>query len=316
MRAFHSPLSLNFSRSRCVNNRAVLYPIAAVVFWAGNNLVGKMSVDVISPAAIAFYRWALAALLLTPFVLPSVWRVRRVIFRNLGRLTLLAALGIVAFQSLAYLAAAHTSATNMGLIGALVPLITLLLSVLILRDAPTVGAVVGGALSFFGLAILLGQGHPSQILDQGVNHGDAMLLAGATAYALYGVLIKRWILPLTTWQSLYVQILLGLIWLSPAAILSPSMALSGDALPLVIYAGIFASVLAPFCWMQGINKLGASRNANFMNLVPVLTTASAIPLLGETIHGYHLLGGGLALGGVWLSQKLKKTLWARTPEPA
>ncbi|MBY6185172.1 DMT family transporter [Marinobacter hydrocarbonoclasticus] len=297
-------------------NRAYLYPLAAVLFWAGNNLVGKMSVDVISPAAIAFYRWALAALLLTPFVLPSVWRVRRVIFKNLGRLTLLAALGIVAFQSLAYLAAATTTATNMGLIGALVPLITLLLSVIVLRDSPTVGAVVGGAVSFIGLVILLGHGHPTQILDQGINPGDIMLLAGATAYALYGVLLKRWVLPLTTWQSLYVQILLGLIWLSPAAILSPSMALTADALPLVLYAGIAASVLAPFCWMQGIAKLGASRNANFMNLVPVLTTASAIPLLGETVHGYHLLGGGLALAGVWLSQKLKKTLWARTPEPA
>ncbi|WP_315900037.1 DMT family transporter [Ferrimonas balearica] len=299
-----------------MDRKAFLYPLAAVLFWAGNNLVGKMSVEVIAPAAIAFYRWALAALVLTPFLLPSIWRARRVIGQNLGRLTLLAALGIVAFQSLAYVAAATTTATNMGLIGALVPLITLLLSLLILKDTPTVGALLGGGLSFVGLAILLGQGQPMQILHAGINIGDAMLLAGATAYALYGVLIKKWVLPLTIWQSLYVQILIGLIWLLPAVLLSPSMAISGQALPLVLYAGIAASLLAPYCWMQGIAKLGASRNANFMNLVPLLTTATAIPLLGEAVHGYHLLGGGLTLGGVMLAQKLKKPIWTRTPEPA
>ncbi len=39
-----------------------------------------------------------------------------------------------------------------------------------------------------------------------------------------------------------------------------------------------------------------------MNLLPLCTALIAVISLGEPIHGYHLLGGGLILGGVMASQ--------------
>ncbi|GAA4878837.1 DMT family transporter [Ferrimonas pelagia] len=288
---------------------AYLFPLIAVVAWAGNNLVGKSSVDVISPAAISFYRWALAALVLTPFVLPSVWRQRHLVLANLFKFSVLGMLGVVAFQSLAYVAAASTSATNMGLIGAIVPLLTLLMSLLIMREPPTLGALGGGLLAFVGLGLLLSGGNLANLTAQGLNVGDGLLLLGATAYALYGVLIRRWQLPFGLWQSLYVQILLGLLWLLPAVVLSDSMALSRQAIPMVLYAGIAASIIAPYCWMAGIQRLGASNNSIFMNLVPLLTATGAVILLGESLNKGHLLGGGLILTGVLLSQWVKKPLF-------
>ncbi|SHI19030.1 DMT family transporter [Ferrimonas marina] len=292
------------------------YPLIAVVLWAGNTLVGKVSAEVISPAAISFYRWALAALILTPFILPQVWRLRRVVTANLLKLSVLAGLGIVAFQSLAYVAAASTSATNMGLIGATVPLITMVFSTLILRDAPTLGGLFGALISFTGLAILLSGGDLAGLSSQGVNRGDLLLLAGASAYALYGVLIRRWVIPLNLWQSLYVQILFGLVWLSPAALLSPSMAVSNEALPLVLFAGIAASIVAPYCWMKGIDILGANNTTIFMNLVPLMTTASAVVLLGEQLSWAHGVGGSLILSGVLLAQLWRRALPSLRPQPA
>ena len=41
-----------------------LFPVIAVLIWAINTIVSKMAVGVIDPAAISFYRWLLAGVLL------------------------------------------------------------------------------------------------------------------------------------------------------------------------------------------------------------------------------------------------------------
>ena len=100
-----------------------LFPLLAVFIWAGNSIVNKLSFGIIDPEAIAFYRWFFAMLLLTPFVAGRVWQKRRVILPLLPKFATLAMLGMVLNQSLAYFAAATTTATNMALITSLVPMI-------------------------------------------------------------------------------------------------------------------------------------------------------------------------------------------------
>jgi drug/metabolite transporter (DMT)-like permease len=58
--------------------------------------------------------------------------------------------------------------------------------------------------------------------------------------------------------------------------------------------------------MMGIHRLGASRTALFINLVPVLVAVLAWAILGEQLHGYHAIGGGLALLGVGIGLRQAK----------
>ena len=44
--------------------RYLLFPLLAALIWSVNMIVTKMAAGVIAPAAIGFYRWALAGLLL------------------------------------------------------------------------------------------------------------------------------------------------------------------------------------------------------------------------------------------------------------
>jgi len=73
----------------------VLFPLLAVLIWSLNAVVSKVSATAIDPAAISFYRWLLALLVLTPFVLPGVWRTRQAIRPHLWRLLILGLLGMV-----------------------------------------------------------------------------------------------------------------------------------------------------------------------------------------------------------------------------
>ncbi|WP_075181605.1 DMT family transporter [Pantoea sp. 1.19] len=283
-----------------------LFPVIAVLIWSVNAIVNKLAAGAIDPAAIAFYRWLLALLVLTPLALPGVWRARATVRRHLWQLLILGLLGMVLYQSLAYYAAHSVSALLMGILNSLIPLLTVLFSVLLLRHTPTLGVVLGGLLSLGGLLWLISEGQPARLLNYGIGRGELMMLAASASYALYGVLTRRWAIPLSGWKSLWVQILFGVLLLLPGFLRVPDAALTRESLPLVLFAGLFASLLAPWLWLKGVALLGANHTSIFMNLVPIFTAAIAVLFLHEQMHGYHYLGGGLTLVGVLLSQRLRR----------
>jgi drug/metabolite transporter (DMT)-like permease len=217
------------------------------------------------------------------------------------------------FQSLSYLAAETTTATNMAVFTALTPLLTVALSAALLGEDPTLGMVGGGMLSFAGLIYLVSGGDLSTLFRDGVHPGDALMLLAALVYALYGVLLKRWNLPITGWQSTYMQALCALAIMFPAFLATPAplRQLNTETLPLIGYAGGLASVVLPFLWIRGVQQLGPSRCAVFMNLLPVMTAAAAIGMLGEPIRSFHVIGGGLALCGVACAQVFRRPLTRR-----
>ncbi|MGL5030296.1 MAG: DMT family transporter [Aeromonas sp.] len=283
---------------------ALLFPFTCIALWAGNGIVSKLAVGLLSPAAMAWSRWVVAALVLSPFLARRAWRVRDRLWAGLGKIALLALLGMVLNQTFCYYAAQTLGATEIGLMMGLTPLLTVLLSIWLLRERPTWGAVLGALLSILGLLILLGQGDPTRLFTQGIHIGSVYMLLSAGTYALYSVLLKKWDLKLDNWSLLYGQVLCSLVILTPFYLLVDGQLPSKRALWLILYAGIPASAICPWLWMQGISLLGATRTAIFMNLLPVMTAGLAITLLGERLTSYHLMGGGLTLFGVLLAQLL------------
>lgn len=288
-----------------------LFPLTAIIIWSVNTVVSKMAADSIGAAEIGFYRWLVAAVLFTPFLLPSIWRQRADIRPLLPRLIVLGLLGMVIYQSLAYYAAHMTSATHMGLIGSLTPMMVLALSTAMLGQALSRGAVLGSLLAIAGVALVVSSGDPATLLTQGVNGGDALMLVAMLSYAVYNILLKRWPMPrLATVQLLYLQILVAVIAQLPLFLLAPRTGLNAANLPLVGFAGIMASIAAPLLWMMSVARIGPSRSSMFFNLVPIFTAVIAFMALGEPLAAYHAVGGVLTIGGLLLAELWKQPLRA------
>lgn len=285
-----------------VSPRYMIFPLLAVLIWSVNMVVTKMAASVISPAAISFYRWVVAVLVLAPFTLPGVLRQWALIRPNLWRLAVLGALGMGVYQGLLYVAAATTTATNMGIITSMVPLLTIAVGTLILHERPTRMAVLGALVALLGLGILLGEGDPRRLLSVGGTVGDVLMAVAALSYALYGVLLRKWSLPMGVWQSLFMQAVFVVLFQIPFFVLAAPSPLTAQNLPMVLYAAIFPSLFAPYFWMQGVNHLGPNRASIFLNLMPVGTVVIAALTLGEHPQAYHIVGGLLALAGVSLAQ--------------
>ncbi|MGY2261531.1 DMT family transporter [Pseudomonas sp. SDO55104_S430] len=279
------------------------YPLLAILIWAGNTVVTKMSAGSIFPAEIGFYRWLLAGLLFTPFMLKPVIAHWAVIRPNLGKVFILGVLGMAVYQSLAYFAAGLTSATNMGIILSLMPLMSLAMAIISLGQRLTAGALVGAVLSLIGVLVVVSSGSLALLLEHGVNLGDAMMLIATLAYAVYSTLLKKWHLKLPKLVLLYLQILVAVLVLFPLFVISPKTGLTAQNIPLVLYACLLASMLAPLAWMQAVVRLGPSRTTLFFNLLPVMTALIAALVLREQLAVYHLVGGVLTLGGVIVSER-------------
>lgn len=287
------------------------FPLLAIFIWAGNTVINKLAVGAIFPAEIGFYRWLLAGLLFTPFMLKAVIAHWPQIRPNLGKIFVLGVLGMAVYQSLAYFAATLTTATNMGIILSLMPLMSLAMAIISLGQRLTAGALVGAVLSFAGVLVVVSSGSLGALLLHGLNMGDAMMLIATLAYAIYSTLLKKWQLRLPPLVLLYLQVLVAIVVLFPLYVASPKTGLTLQNTPLVLYACLLASMVAPLAWMQAVQRLGPSRTTLFFNLLPLITALIAAVVLKEQLAMYHLVGGLLTLGGVILSERWTTVLGRR-----
>ncbi|MCX0334607.1 DMT family transporter [Acinetobacter radioresistens] len=282
---------------------AFVLPVIAVMIWSLNIVVTRYAADLISPVSISFYRWLIAFLILTPFMLGKVWEQRQLIMQHWLQLAVLSAFGMVLYQGLAYTAAHYTTATNMGLINAFIPVFTILVSFFILKDIPNRFAIMGSILSFCGLIYVMAQGNLSALWQSGAHWGDLLMVVAVFFYAFYGVFLKKWQLKIPLLISLYIQVAFALIYHLPFIAWLGLDSLNTANLSSVLYAGIFPSLIAPFVWMLAVQQIGPNRTSIFMNLMPVFTAIIASLWLAESWTIYHTLGGVLILIGVVMAQK-------------
>ncbi|ESK57154.1 DMT family transporter [Acinetobacter tjernbergiae] len=282
---------------------AFILPLMAVLIWSLNIAVTRYVADYISPVSISFYRWFVAFLILTPFMLPNVWKQRALIRPYIPKLAVLSAFGMVLYQGLSYTAAHYTTATNMGIVNAFVPVFTIFISYIILKDKPNRFAIFGSFLSFLGLLYVMSQGHFSRLFDQGGHWGDMVMVIAVGFYTFYGVFLKKWQLQLPLMTSLYIQIVFALLYHAPFLLWLGLDSINAENVASVLYAGIFPSLIAPLLWMIAVQAIGPNRTSIVMNLMPVFTAIIATFWLSEHWTIYHTIGGVTILVGIILAQK-------------
>lgn len=281
-------------------------PLIAVLIWSLNITVTRYVADFISPISISFYRWFIAFLLLTPFMVKSVWELRAEIRPHLFKFAILGACGMVFYQGLAYSAAHYTTATNMGIINAFTPIFTVFIALIILKEIPSKFALLGSVVSLVGLLYLISQGSWQQLMNLAGHWGDVLMVMAVFLYAFYGVFLKKWQLKIPLLVSLYVQIGFAILLHLPFVLFWGLDPINESNFLSVLYAGVFPSILAPLVWMLAVQQLGPNQTSIFMNIMPVMTAIIAYYWLNEAWTIYHTIGGLIIISGVIMAQRRPK----------
>jgi drug/metabolite transporter (DMT)-like permease len=278
--------------------------LSAVVIWGWTFVATKVLLAEVGPVEVLALRLALG----TPFLgLVLVARRVRVRFGRRDLLPLLVGGGIFTAHFLVQISGlVTTTATNTGWIIAAAPLALALLSHLLLGERLGRGGVIGLGVATFGILLLVSRGH---LADLGWlrSTGDWLVLVSAHTWALYTVatrnLSRRHDPLAVTFAILALATLATTAVFLVAGDLDRVLALSPRGMAAALYLAIPGLALGQWFWQEGVARLGASRAGLYLYLEPLATLALAVPLLGEPLGPFIVLGGGLVLAGVFLGQR-------------
>ncbi len=288
------------------------------LLWAGNAVMGRLLVNEYPPIALNAARWWLACLLLLPLGW-RVWQQPKALRDRWLYFCVLGFLGVGCYNALQYAALQTSTALNVTLIAASMPVWMLLMGAVFYRVQPRAVELLGAALSISGVAVVLSRGQWALLRNVTLSVGDLLMLLAVTVWALYSWMLVRpphfgqtTHQPAWNWaQMLLPQVMFGMMWATLAAGIEatywhpptpkgPSLSTLSAVLCL-FYLALGPSILAFRCWGLGVNLVGPAHAAIFANLTPVFTALLSAGLLGEKPQTYHALAFGLIGAGIGVS---------------
>jgi drug/metabolite transporter (DMT)-like permease len=281
--------------------------LAAVSCWAlsgGVFVAAKWAVAEMPPWTLCFWRVAIAGAVLLPFVRYDFPSMRVEIRARWLELLMIGGLGLAITQGMMYSALQFTSAINVGLILALMPMIIMILARLVLGEpmGPWQGA--GTAVALAGVVVIVVKGELPALLRLQIDPGELWVLAATVCFAAYTVLLKR-----AKFALPRLPLLVVLLGAAAAVALPLHLAelaagrhemLDTRGYLALAYAAIPGGALMYLLYNWSIDVLGAARAGTLMYLQMLFVPLFAWLLLGEAILPYHIAGAALIVAGVAL----------------
>ncbi|MEJ7671606.1 MAG: DMT family transporter [Chitinophagaceae bacterium] len=284
----------------------IAFAVITVIIWSGNFIIARGLYKQIPPVSLAFYRWALASIIIFFLGYKGFIAEKAFVFKTRKYFFWVALMGITLFNTFIYVAGHTTSAINLALIGTTAaPIFAIIISAIFLKELITPLRFTGLLFCIAGVVMLLSKGSMNTLLAFRFTAGDVWILLSAFVFSIYTVLVKRKPAAVSAVTFLFVVFIGGTLLLLPffiaETLLTPPILWDGNLLGSILYLGIGASVIAFFCWNSAISRIGSVRTALFGNLIPVFSTLEAVWLLGETITVIHIISGALVITGLVLA---------------
>ena len=302
-------MSTNSPRNQTI---AIALSLLACVLWSGNFFIARGVHEWIPPVTLAFWRWVVAFAVICPLGLPHVLRQWSLIRQHLPFLIGMGLLSVGLYNTLIYIAGHYTNAHNIALIACTAPIWTLFLAGLFGVERLSRFKLGGAICAFIGALVVITQGHFSALSSLQGNQGDLLLLLAAWIWAFYSVLLHYKPRELHQLAFLTIIFAVGLAALTPfymwEATTHPTP-FTLHAWGIYLYVGIAASVVAWFAFNASVQRIGPVKTSLIYFTIPVFSGALAILFLDEPLAAYHLMGFGLILTGIVISN-LRKLGWA------
>ncbi|MNZ61776.1 putative inner membrane transporter yiJE [compost metagenome] len=275
--------------------------VLAMALWGSSFIALKLAFQEFPPMWVIFARMAIGSLIFL-----AAWRWR-------GRIEYLPGdwkylLGLAVCEPCLYficesLALQYTSASQAGMITALLPLLVAVGAYFLLKERIGRNTWLGFLLAVIGALWLTFASEadihaPQPLLG---NFLEFLAMVCATGYTL---LLKHLSARYSAFILTAMQAFIGSIFFLPLAVVTAGTppVPSGQGLFALIYLGSVVTVGAYGLYNFGVSRLPASQASGFTNLIPVFTLIFAAAFLGELFTGQQALAAGVVFVGVALSQ--------------
>jgi drug/metabolite transporter (DMT)-like permease len=282
--------------------------VLTMFLWGLAWPVGRLLARDLPPISIAVLRYAIVV----PILFAILWLkgTRLTISRPwIANMVAMGVLSTTLYQAFFLFGVKYAAASDDSLVIGVGPVLIAVLASFVLNEPLTRTKVLGLLSGLGGIAVISllspNTDVPNRLL------GVTLVFGGAAAYALYTVLLRRFVsanrashpemapssLSILAWISLF-----GWVFLIPFSILEYPWTYTWTTTSWwgILYLALLSTVVGYFFYVEGVSKIGASKAAIFSNLVPVFGVISSILLLGENASPWHGVSFLLILAGVVL----------------
>ncbi len=277
--------------------------VMAMLLWASSFVALKLAFQSYHPMQVIFGRMFIASLCFVIFI-PTFrkinWRrqdLKYFLFMGICEPCLYFLFEAKALEL--------TSASQAGMITAMLPLLVAILAWSWLKESINRQTLIGFSLAIIG-ACWLSLASETSISAPNPLLGNFFEFLGMVCAAGYTVSLKHLTnnyppLFLTAFQAF-----IGSVFFFPFLFLPGvgfSITWETTSALAVIYLGTFITLGAYGCYNYSVSRIPASRAAGYVNLIPVFGVILGMTILGDKLNLSQWLACGLVFCGVWLSSR-------------
>lgn len=282
--------------------------ISTILLWASAFVGIKLALLSYSPGPLALLRFLIAS-----FFMYILYRQQanepKMLCKDRVQLMLVGMIGISVYNICLNYGELTVSAGVASFIIGLMPIFTVLLSLIFLKEKMNAGTWVGIIVSMLGLSLLcLGEG------PQGVSQGILFILISSLAGAIQTVSKKRLLSQYSPIRIISWVIWGGTLFLMfylPDLIHELPQA-SYQSTAIVFYMGIFPAAVAYSAWTYVLKNIPASKASISLYTLPFVSTLLGCIFLSEKPSLISFIGGGIALLGAIIANRFQNKIVVNT----
>lgn len=278
----------------------ILLLILAMLLWSSSFVALKYAFQSYHPMLVIFARMFIGTFCFLPFL--KTFRRITISRRALKYLLLMTFCEPCLYFIFEAKAIENTTASQAGMITAVLPLLVAILAWGILRERVTRQTQLGFLCAVVGAVILSLAAQESEYAPNPLlgNFYEFLAMVCAAGYTISLKYLSRNLPPLFLTA---IQAFVGAVFFLPFVLFThsslPEFHLS--AVLAVVYLGTFVTFGAYGCYNFAVSRVPASQAAGFINLIPVFSVVLGMILLDERMNPMQLVACALVFFGVYLS---------------
>ncbi|QAT43685.1 DMT family transporter [Aminipila luticellarii] len=290
--------------------KGITFSLCAQIIWGFSVILTKQITADFSPLTLLSWRFTTGMVAMTLLIAMKIFPIH-LKGKNIKPLVLLAV-----FQPILYfigetVGIKFTTASESGIFIAMIPIVTLILSIYFLKTVPSKLQIGGVVISVAGIVLMVackGVGVSFSMI------GYSALVLAVFSAAIFSILSDK-AAEYSSIEKTYIMAVMGALAFDLAAAaehIADGTVRIWLTLPVhnlqfmltTLYLGIGCSVISFCCMNASIKYIGATRTTTFASVTTVLTVLCGVFILGENLNMLQGAGIILVIAGIYMANKI------------
>jgi drug/metabolite transporter (DMT)-like permease len=185
------------------------------------------------------------------------------------------------------------------------PIILLGASIIFFKEKISTKLLTGTLISLLGVLIIIFKPALEAGFSSGVL-GNFLIFLATICGVIQALVVKKIMKRNDPLITVFLTFIIGSLFLFPGVLIEYNsigfFALNTQAILGIIYAVIFASVLAHYFYFSALKHIKVSETGIFTYVDPIATILVAVPLLHETISESYIIAAVLVFLGIYVAE--------------